>query len=1033
MDKVTIAQLNLHNDRAATSELDKLINEYNINLVLVQEQYQRAKLNNKLIQINNKARAGIYVSRNNNNITVTAITNLTSTHCAVAEISSPSFKFYAVSCYFQFSDPVAPHIHTLRNVLHALTGSKIIVGADVNASSPLWHGKIRSTDADRRSAVEDFIAEMNLVVHNTPEAPPTYSSPTGESSIDVTLSSVDVSLNNWRVLPDASCSDHRLIVCEFAPGRVQLSSFVSKDYKYKTRNANWNYFSTLFDSRVKDFMRPELTAVECAELMTHSFVYCADVTLGRGPLTKGTRCDWWNDGLAKLRRDFRRARRKLGYLRKRKILSGTLYELALNALRVSRSHYRAAVERSKGALLQKVVARLDKEGPWSPLYHEFKANKRIDQAYISNIKIGNSHTVGVEETADALLNALIPDDCVQSDTDYHREIRSYVSVPPLTPMSTLPSLDEFMNIVRALPTNKASGEDKISNKMIKAACETSAESILSVYTRCIAEGTFPGVWRTGFIRIIPKSGNKPPDDPKSYRPITLLPSLGKLLERLIVPRLLPDGPKFHERQFGFTIGRSTVDAALSVRELVEHSNTKYVLGIFLDISGAFDNAWWPILLLKLKLRGCNSNIYSLIHSYFMNGSCKLRLGHHAVSKVLTQGCPQGSVISPYLWNIGFDDFFDLPLPEHCSLTGYADDGLLLIHANTRSSLELHANDSLRIVSDWGVRNRLTFAPHKTYQLLLKGNLQVLPRIKFNSVTVAKRSSVCYLGLLLDKHFNFIEHMKQVGEKAKNNFYALTRISNASWGLSFNSLKIIYNATYLGCITYGSPAWADRATIGAARRILLRSQRLALIFLCKAYRTVSTEALPVLAGVIPVDLEIQRRASMYYISKGLTSQFLKPRDRVKIARLFNSPGTVREDLLSEWQSRWDTSIKGRHLFRFFPSVRDRLSKPWMEIDHCVSQFLTGHGNFKAKLFSFKLVPSPLCECSSADTEAEQTAHHILWECRLWHDERKLMLDTVKTTSGAPYYSDLVATRTNYHAFRRFCYTYHWTRTQKQLTH
>jgi hypothetical protein len=70
----------------------------------------------------------------------------------------------------------------------------------------------------------------------------------------------------------------------------------------------------------------------------------------------------------------------------------------------------------------------------------------------TNIKIGNSHTLVVEEMADALLNALIPDNRVQSDTDYHREITSYVSVP-LMPMSTLPSLDEIMNIVRALPTN----------------------------------------------------------------------------------------------------------------------------------------------------------------------------------------------------------------------------------------------------------------------------------------------------------------------------------------------------------------------------------------------------------------------------------------------------------------------------------------------------------------------------------------------------------------------------------------------------
>jgi hypothetical protein len=148
----------------------------------------------------------------------------------------------------------------------------------------------------------------------------------------------------------------------------------------------------------------------------------------------------------------------------------------------------------------------------------------------------------------------------------------------------------------------------------------------------------------------------------------------------------------------------------------------------------------------------------------MNGTTKLRLGHHAVSKVLTQSCPQGSVLGPYLWNIGFDDFLDLPLAEYCSLTGYADNGLLLIHVNSRSSLELLANNSLRSVADWGVRNRLTFAPHKTYQLLLKGKLQVLPRV--NGVTVAKRNSVCYLGLLLDKNFNFIDHMKQVVEKAK---------------------------------------------------------------------------------------------------------------------------------------------------------------------------------------------------------------------------------------------------------------------------
>jgi hypothetical protein len=77
------------------------------------------------------------------------------------------------------------------------------------------------------------------------------------------------------------------------------------------------------------------------------------------------------------------------------------------------------------------------------------------------------------------------------------------------------------------------------------------------------------------------------------------------------------------------------------------------------------------------------------------------------------GRPSGTVLGPYLWNIGFDDFFDLPLLERCTHTGYVDDGLLLIHANSRSSLQLLENNRLRFVADWGIRNHLTFVSHKT--------------------------------------------------------------------------------------------------------------------------------------------------------------------------------------------------------------------------------------------------------------------------------------------------------------------------------
>lgn len=251
------------------------------------------------------------------------------------------------------------------------------------------------------------------------------------------------------------------------------------------------------------------------------------------------------------------------------------------------------------------------------------------------------------------------------------------------------------------------------------------------------------------------------------------------------------------------------------------------------------------------------------------------------------------------------------------------------------------------------------------------------------------------------------------------------ISLPTWGLKFHNLKIIYNAVFLGSICYGAPVWADRATTWVARRKLLQSQRLALIFLCKAYRTASTDALPVLAGVLPVDLEVQRRAALFYTSKAMQEpQFLKTGQRKRIDRLFGAPDTVIDKIMDEWQTRWDSSQTGRHLYKFFPSVKERLPKTWLDIDHFSSQFLTGHGNFKAKLYSFTLVDSPYCECSVPECQVEQTAEHILWECPLWAMERNIMLNSLNVTSGVVYYTDLVESRRNFKAFKVFCEAYYW---------
>ncbi|KAG5865319.1 hypothetical protein JTB14_022217 [Gonioctena quinquepunctata] len=127
-------------------------------------------------------------------------------------------------------------------------------------------------------------------------------------------------------------------------------------------------------------------------------------------------------------------------------------------------------------------------------------------------------------------------------------------------------------------------------------------------------------WKQGNLITILKAPDKDPSDPKSLRPITLLSEMGKVLERIIKYVMLShfgEEDLFHSSQFGFRSGRSTVHAVNHllghVREAENHS-----MVIFADISGAFDNMWWPTLIKVLHERNTPAEIVSLITSYLHN-------------------------------------------------------------------------------------------------------------------------------------------------------------------------------------------------------------------------------------------------------------------------------------------------------------------------------------------------------------------------------------------------------------------------------
>lgn len=181
-----------------------------------------------------------------------------------------------------------------------------------------------------------------------------------------------------------------------------------------------------------------------------------------------------------------------------------------------------------------------------------------------------------------------------------------------------------------------------------------------------------------------------------------------------------------------------------------------------------------------------------------------------------------------------------------------------------------------------------------------------------------------------------------------------------------------------------------------RKKVLACQRVLLLGCLPVCRTVSTEAMQVLLGVAPLDLEIRRRALMYRIKRRLPllqNDWLADRD-VESLGLSECKRLVKECVLSDWQVRWDTSVNGRVTHRFIREVTFAGSRPDFGFGLSLGFLLTGHGSLNAFLHSRSLYDSPECRCGSA----AETWEHVLCECTRYADLRDLRGMGISEVSG-----------------------------------
>ena len=597
-----------------------------------------------------------------------------------------------------------------------------------------------------------------------------------------------------------------------------------------------------------------------------------------------------------------------------------------------------------------------------------------------------------EETACLLLKTLIPHDGSEITlTDRQVGPRLEVNL----------TQNEVREAVWRIGPNKAPGKDGLTAAIIRKAWPIIKDHLTHLYRRCLENSTFPSCWKEAIVVVILKGKDKDPSDPKSYRPVSLLPTLGKVLETLIINRLGQEiKHNLSTNQHGFTANKSTLSAINSLLQWVDSRSEKLVIGVFLDISGAFDNLKWDILFDDLLSLGAGVHSIQVIKSYLENRKAHLTIEKSTSSCVLSKGCPQGSQLGPVLWNVSMDKALKTHITPKIKMVAYADD---LVVTAAATALPL-AQERLSLVLDrileWAETRGLNFSSKKSQAMTLKGGLKPGYQIRFGNDLITSTSPVKYLGVWIDYKRNYWNHIKTIAGKSEDMYSRMRAATTCNWGIKQSTSKVIYRAVFLPRLGYAASIWENALETKKAINLLGSKQRDALRSITGAYNTISTDALQVIGGCLPLDLELRLLAMKEKVRLGKENES-------KIQDTLN-------EVLEVWNTRWTSSSKGRWTFEWFPSVKERFWIP-MEVDHFVTQFISGHGDFNEKLNSFNLKDSPLCQCGEPES-----AHHVLFDCPrvdTFREELKINIERDGTTWPCDV-NEFVKSRAHFEAFRKF---------------
>ena len=402
---------------------------------------------------------------------------------------------------------------------------------------------------------------------------------------------------------------------------------------------------------------------------------------------------------------------------------------------------------------------------------------------------------------------------------------------------------DVKEIICGLAPKNSFGYDFFSTKLLKYLEPILIKSLTLIINQSLNTGIFPEQLK--LAKVIPIFKKDNPNKINNYRPISLLPSLSKVFEKVVYKQIcsyFDQNHLFNPNQYGFRKHHSTEYAILELTDrIISYMDQGFTpLTIFLDLSKAFDTLDHEILLHKLNYYGIHNTSLNWFRSYLLNRKQYVDFDNfNSDTCLISTGVPQGSILGPLLFNIYINDIVNIT--KKCHIIQYADDTSLIYpmnDKNARQSLEME----LEYLFEWLTLNKLSLNISKTKYMLFSTRQKnvTYPIVTLNKQIIENVSEFNFLGVKLDENMTWNSHTNQIANKINRNIAIMHKLKHI---LPTFTMKTLYESLISSHLNYGILAW------GLNNTRLYKLQKKAIRTVANAKYNAHTEPLFKLFGFL----------------------------------------------------------------------------------------------------------------------------------------------------------------------------------------